>query len=88
MLATVLDWTWLFTTDDEEKRGLATGGVTRLNWGYQHGLIYKMSEPNSAKQSESHAGVRGNLLPKKEDNGRETEPGDVVMECALMVAAS
>ena len=37
MLATVLDWTWLFTIDDEEKRGLAAGGVTRLNWGYRLG---------------------------------------------------
>ena len=47
-----------------------------------------MREPNSAKQPESHAGVRGNLLPEKEDNGREAEPCDVVTECALTVAAS
>ena len=51
-------------------------------------LIYKVREPNSAKQPESHAGVRGNLLPEKEENGREAEPCDVMVECALMVAAS
>ena len=47
-----------------------------------------MREPNSTKQPESCAEVRGNLLPKKADDGWEAEPGDVAMECALMVAAS
>ena len=47
-----------------------------------------MREPNGAKQPESHAGDRGNLLPEKEDNRKEAEPGDVMVECALMVAAS
>ena len=56
------------------------GGVTRLNWATDMEdslLIYRMGEPNSAKQPESRAGVRGNLLPEKEDNGREVEPCDV-----------
>ena len=51
-------------------------------------LIYKVREPNSTNQPESHAGVRVSLLPEKEGNGREAEPCDVTVECALMVAAS
>ena len=69
----------------------SNGGITRLNWGYQLGnslLTYRMREPNSAKHPESHAGVSGNFLPRKEDNGREAEPGDATVECALMAATS
>ena len=33
MLATIPEWTWLFTTD-EDYRCLALGGISRLNWSY------------------------------------------------------
>ena len=51
-------------------------------------LIYRMREPSSAKHPGAHPGVHGNLLPRKEENGREAEPGDVITACALVVAAS